>query len=69
MQDSVRTQLCPAINTAETMPFCIFFFLNLELRENKKNLKEEEEEEEGEEENIKGERRSEEQRSEEHPNP
>ena len=38
MQDSVTTQLVAVIRTPEMTLFCIFFFLNSELKENKKNL-------------------------------
>ena len=44
MQDFVTTQLVAAVRTPETIPFCIFFKIkNSELKENKKNLKKEEE--------------------------
>ena len=37
MQDSVTIQVVAAVRIPETTPFCIFF-LNSELKENKKNL-------------------------------
>ena len=40
MQDFVTTQLVVAVRTLEMMSFCIFF-LNSDLKENKKNLKKE----------------------------
>ena len=37
IQDSVTTQLMAAVRTPETTLFFIFFYINSELKENKKN--------------------------------
>ena len=69
MQDSVITQLVTAVKTSKTTPFLLFFFLffffNLELKVNKKNLEKKKKKTKTKEELFS---RSEEQRTEEHPN-
>ena len=52
MQDSVRTQLCPAVKLLKRRRFAFFF--NSELKANKKNLKKKKKKKELKKKNIKG---------------